>query len=55
MRRLRLQRHVEHLAERGAFDPRDFAAGGWKLAPEVESVVVGHVQPTVVYEHEEGP
>jgi len=37
----------------GAFDPRTFAAAGWKLAPEIESVVVGHVQPTVVFEHEE--
>jgi hypothetical protein len=38
----------------GAFDPRNFTAGGWKLAPEVENVVIGHVQPTVVFEHEEG-
>jgi len=37
----------------GAFDGRDYAAGGWKLAPEVQSVVVGHVQPTLVLEHEE--
>ncbi len=37
----------------GAFDGRDFAAGGWKLAPEVQSLVVGHVQPTLVFEHEE--
>ena len=37
----------------GAFDARDYAAGGWKLAPEVQSAVVGHVQPTVVFEHEE--
>jgi hypothetical protein len=37
----------------GAFDPRGFTASGWKLAPEIESVSVGHVQPTLVFEHEE--
>ena len=37
----------------GAFDPRGFTAEGWKLAPEIESVSVGHVQPTLVFEHEE--
>src|SRR5262249_18492578 len=28
----------------GAFDPRDFRGNGWKLAPSVRSVMVGHVQ-----------
>jgi len=37
----------------GAFDARDFRANGWKLAPEVTSVMVGHLQPTLVFEHEE--
>jgi hypothetical protein len=37
----------------GAFDPRDFRSNGWKLAPEVTSVLVGHLQPTLVFEHEE--
>jgi hypothetical protein len=37
----------------GAFDALDFSALGWKLAPEVNSVIVGHDQPTLVFEHEE--
>ncbi len=37
----------------GAFDARDFRANGWKLAPEVTSVLVGHLQPDLVLEHEE--
>ncbi len=39
----------------GAFDPRTYAASGWKLAPVVDAVTIGHVQPTLVLEHEEGP
>jgi len=38
----------------GAFDPRAGTANGWKLAPEVVSVMAGHVRPTLVHEHEEG-
>jgi hypothetical protein len=37
----------------GAFDALDHRSNGWKLVPEVGSVVVGHVQPTLVFEHEE--
>ncbi len=37
----------------GAFDPRGFAGQGWKLGPRVDTVVVEHVQPTRVLEHEE--
>jgi hypothetical protein len=39
--------------EAGAFDARDHASNAWKLAPEVESVVVGALQPARVLEHEE--
>ncbi len=37
----------------GAFDPLEFTAQGWKLAPEVRRVVIAHDQPTLVLEHEE--
>ncbi|MFT7463240.1 MAG: hypothetical protein ACI9EF_001584, partial [Pseudohongiellaceae bacterium] len=37
----------------GAFDPFNGASHGWKLAPVVNDVVVRHVQPTLVLEHEE--
>jgi len=37
----------------GAFDPEGYAAQGWKQAPRVHAVVVGHAQPHVVLEHEE--
>ena len=51
----RLDLYLYGVWDAGAFDPVGFAAGGWKLAPWVRSVVVGHVQPSVVLEHEEWP
>lgn len=39
--------------EPGAFDALHYASNAWKLAPEVSSVVAGHLQPTLVLEHEE--
>ncbi|HZJ72853.1 MAG TPA: hypothetical protein VFF36_18095 [Planctomycetota bacterium] len=41
--------------EPGAFDGRRYASNAWKVAPEVEAVVAGHLQPTLVLEHEEWP
>jgi len=49
----RLDVHVFARWRAGAFDALDFASLGWKLAPEVGSVIVGHDQPTLVFEHEE--
>ena len=37
----------------GAFDPTNGASNGWKLAPVLRDVVVRHLQPTLVLEHEE--
>ncbi len=37
----------------GAFDGRDFASNAWKLGPRLDEVVVKHIQPTQVYEHEQ--
>jgi len=37
----------------GAFDPRGFAGQGWKVGPRIKAVVVEHLQPDVVFEHEE--
>lgn len=37
----------------GAFDPVRGSSNAWKLAPRVSNVMVGHVQPTLVFEHEE--
>jgi|GEM_PF-1254395 len=37
----------------GAFDPTHGASNGWKLAPVLRDVVVRHLQPTLVLEHEE--
>ena len=36
-----------------AFDARRYASNAWKVAPEVEAVIAGHLQPTLVLEHEE--
>jgi hypothetical protein len=49
----RLDLHLFARWRAGAFDALDFASLGWKLAPEVGSVIVGHDQPTLVFEHEE--
>jgi len=37
----------------GAFDPQKGASNGWKLGPVVRDVVVRHLQPSLVLEHEE--
>lgn len=37
----------------GAFDPTNGTSNGWKLAPVLRDVVVRHLQPTLVLEHEE--
>lgn len=39
--------------DEGAFDPLRFASNGWKVVPRVGSVTAAHVQPTLVWEHEE--
>jgi hypothetical protein len=39
--------------EAGAFDALDHSNNAWKLAPEVDSVHVGALQPVRVLEHEE--
>lgn len=49
----RLDVHLFARWRLGAFDPLDFRSLGWKLAPEVHSITVGHDQPTLVFEHEE--
>jgi len=41
--------------EPGAFDGRRYTSNAWKVAPEVEAVIAGHLQPTLVLEHEEWP
>jgi hypothetical protein len=37
----------------GAFDTRNFSSSAWKLGPLVDTVLVKHIQPTRVLEHEE--
>ncbi len=36
-----------------AFDPIRFTSNGWKVVPEVTSLTLAHIQPTIVWEHEE--
>jgi len=49
----RLDVHLFARWRAGAFDALGFSSLGWKLAPEVNSVIIGHDQPTLVFEHEE--
>jgi hypothetical protein len=49
--RLEVSLHAAWLP--GAFDALDYASNAWKLAPEVDSVVLGALQPVRVLEHEE--
>jgi hypothetical protein len=49
----RLDVHLFAVWKDGAFDPLTYRAQGWKQAPAVGSVVLGHIQPNVTLVHEE--